>query len=114
MSERAAGRGTSRLRQRLFAHMEPVVFLGAALLIAAFVIFGTVFTPTARSAFQVVQTFLVSNFGWFYILTASALLVAIIALLFSRFARVRLGGDDSEPEFGYFTWFSMMMSAGMG
>lgn len=94
--------------------MEPWVFLPAGALVIVFVVFGAVFTETARTTFEVVQSGIVERFGWFYILTASTLLGFVIWLLFSRYGRIRLGGDDAKPEFGYLTWFSMLMSAGMG
>ncbi len=104
----------SGLWQRFSARMQPTVFLGSAGVVVAFVVLGTVFTDTAQAVFEAVQIYLVGNLGWFYILTASVLLVFVLWLSLSRFGHVRLGGDDAEPEFGYFSWFSMMMSAGMG
>lgn len=94
--------------------MEPRVFLPAAALAMVFVAFGAVFTDTAGAVFDAVQTFVIDTFGWFYVLVATALLVGVVWLLFSRFGSIRLGGDDSEPEFGYLAWFSMLLSAGMG
>jgi len=38
----------------------------------------------------------------------------VIYLAFSRFAHLRLGADDSEPEYSYGSWFAMLFSAGMG
>lgn len=102
------------LSQRLFQAMEPWVFLPAAGLVVGFVFFGTVFTETTRQTFQSLQSSIVETFGWFYILTASILLGVVIWLLFSRFGRIRLGGDDARPEFSHLSWFSMLMSAGMG
>ncbi|MGD8560821.1 MAG: BCCT family transporter, partial [Gammaproteobacteria bacterium] len=64
--------------------------------------------------FSAVQSFIVEKFGWFYILTATALLIFVLWLLFSRFGNIRLGGDHAKPEFGYFAWFTMLFSAGMG
>jgi BCCT family betaine/carnitine transporter len=40
--------------------------------------------------------------------------VLCIALAFSPFGRVRLGGPDARPQFGFISWFSMMFAAGMG
>ena len=37
-----------------------------------------------------------------------------IYLAFSRLAHLRLGADDSEPEYSYGSWFAMLFSAGMG
>jgi choline/glycine/proline betaine transport protein len=94
--------------------MEPWVFLPAAALVIGFVLFGALFTETARATFQALQSAIIANFGWFYILTASVLLGVALWLMFSRYGGIRLGGEDAEPEFGYLTWFSMLMSAGMG
>jgi len=107
----------SRLRaihQRIISGMEPWVFLPAAALVVGFVGFAALFTETARAAFEALQTAIVAHLGWFYILTASVLLVFVLWLMFSRFGRVKLGPPDSEPEFGNFTWFAMLLSAGMG
>lgn len=102
------------LTQRLFSAMEPWVFLPAAALVVAFVLVTALYTDLTRSLFQSLQQGIVETFGWFYVLTASVLLGVVIWLLFSRFGRIRLGGDEARPEFGYLTWFSMLMSAGMG
>lgn len=102
------------LFQRLTARMEPWVFLPAGGLAIFFVAFSALFTDTAAALFQTVQTGIVRHMGWFYILAATVLLVAVAALACSRFGRVRLGGDDTRPEFGNLTWFAMLLSAGMG
>ena len=34
--------------------------------------------------------------------------------MFSRFGRIKLGDDDSKPEFSTFSWFAMLFSAGVG
>jgi choline/glycine/proline betaine transport protein len=80
----------------------------------AFVLFSAVRTDLARSAFAGTQNLLIEYFGWFYLLTASLLLVFALCLLFSRFGHIRLGPPDSRPEFGNAAWFSMLLSAGMG
>ncbi|MBD3670657.1 MAG: BCCT family transporter [Gammaproteobacteria bacterium] len=100
--------------QRILQSMEPWVFLPAAVVVILFVIMSGLFTDTTRGVFRTLQQGIVENFGWFYMLVASGLLVFIIWLLFSRFGKIRLGGDDARPEFGYLTWFSMLLSAGMG
>ncbi|WP_086737286.1 BCCT family transporter [Streptomyces glaucescens] len=54
------------------------------------------------------------NFGWLFVVAADVFLVLCLVLAFSRFGRIRLGADDSEPEFGNLAWIAMMFSAGMG
>jgi len=99
---------------RLLEAMEPVVFLGSAAVVVSFVVFGSVFQDRAKALFKGLQTGIVEHFGWFYVLTAAVLLVFASYLACSRLGNIRLGGDDSEPEFSYAGWFAMLFSAGMG
>src|SRR3546814_16419523 len=34
--------------------------------------------------------------------------------MLSRYGDVKLGPDDSEPDYSYLSWFAMLFSAGMG
>jgi choline/glycine/proline betaine transport protein len=54
------------------------------------------------------------NLGWFYILSVSALLIFLLGLAFSRYGNIRLGADDSRPDYSNLTWFTMLFAAGIG
>ncbi|MEW8987821.1 MAG: BCCT family transporter, partial [Bacillus sp. (in: firmicutes)] len=41
-------------------------------------------------------------------------LVFAAYLAFGPYGKIKLGKDDDEPEFSYFSWFAMLFSAGMG
>mgnify|MGYP006271176649 CR=1 FL=1 len=99
---------------RMADAMEPTVFLGSALVIVAFVLFGTLYDETAVNVFTAVQAFIVGRLGWFYVLSVTALLVVVLWLMVGPFGGIRLGGPDARPEFGYAGWFAMLFSAGMG
>ncbi len=58
--------------------------------------------------------YLVTNFGWFYTLAMSSFVVFCIWVASSKYGRIRLGADDSKPEYSYVSWFAMLFSAGMG
>ena len=58
--------------------------------------------------------YLVTNFGWFYTLLMSSFVIFSIWLASSKYGKIRLGSDDSKPEFSYISWFAMLFSAGMG
>src|SRR5690606_18452953 len=57
---------------------------------------------------------IVHSFGWFYILAVAGFLIAVAFLAASRYGRLKLGPDDSEPDYGYPTWIAMLFAAGMG
>ncbi len=94
--------------------MNPVVFIGSALVVVAFVIAGGVFTDSAAALFKATQRNVSRYFGWYYVLSVTGFLLVSIGLLFTPARHVRLGGRDASPDFGLLGWFSMLFAAGMG
>ncbi len=90
------------------------VFLPAGLVILLFVVLGVLFSSALGDWASTLQAGIVRSLGWFYVLAVTLFLIFVVVLMFSRFGRIRLGKDDAEPEYGYFTWFAMLFSAGMG
>jgi choline/glycine/proline betaine transport protein len=105
----AAGRAA---RPRI--QVNPPVFFISAGLILVFVLLSALFPERAGSAFNALQAKIVHDFGWFYILSVALFLIFVIFLMLSRYGDVKLGPDDSEPEYSYLSWFAMLFSAGMG
>ncbi|WP_229510697.1 MULTISPECIES: BCCT family transporter [unclassified Massilia] len=94
--------------------VNPPVFFTSAALILVFVLFSALFPQQAGRVFDTVQAEIVRDFGWFYILAVALFLIFVIFLMLSRYGDVKLGPDDSEPEYSYLSWFAMLFSAGMG
>jgi len=59
-------------------------------------------------------SWIISNFGWAFVLIATGALVLCIVLVVHPWGRIRLGPDDSRPDFRTFSWVSMMFAAGLG
>ena len=59
-------------------------------------------------------TFLTTDFGWLYLLTVFFFVVFCVAIAASRFGKIKLGDDDSEPEYSTVSWFAMLFGCGMG
>src|SRR5918995_1623978 len=95
--------------------IDPTVFWIAAVLSAVFVAWGILFTDSLAAVFDaVLWSFLVPNFGWVFILSSFGFLAFSLYLAFSRYGKIRLGGQDEQPEFSTVSWIAMMFSAGMG
>ena len=94
--------------------VNPPVFFISAGLIIAFMLFGALSPEQAGKQFDAVQSRIVRDFGWFYILAVALFLIFVLFLMMSRYGDVKLGADDSEPEYSYLSWFAMLFSAGMG
>jgi glycine betaine transporter len=95
--------------------IDSTVFWVAAVLSAVFVAWGIFFTNSLAAVFDaVLWSFLVPNFGWVFILSTFGFLAFALYLAFSRYGKIRLGGQDEKPEFSTVSWVAMMFSAGMG
>jgi choline/glycine/proline betaine transport protein len=74
-----------------------------------------VIAPTkAESTLATVVGYVSDWFGWYYVALATAILVFVLFLAFSRYGRVRLGPEHSRPEFSTLAWASMLFAAGIG
>ena len=94
--------------------LNPVVFFVSATIIAIVALAALVAPDLVKSAFGAAVTWTSRWFGSFYILLITAALVFILGLAFSRFGRIRLGPDNSTPDFSTFAWTAMLFAAGIG
>ncbi|QIS40813.1 BCCT family transporter [Clavibacter capsici] len=90
------------------------VFWPAAVIVLAFVAFTLIAPDAAEALFVSLQTGIVSNFSWYYVLAAAFFVGFSIFVGFSRFGSIKLGKDADEPEFSTGSWFSLLFAAGMG
>ncbi len=93
---------------------HPEVFIFSAGFIFLFVTLTLIFRERAENAFGAVQSAIAEGMGSFLILAVSIYLGFAIFLSFSKFGKIRLGGQNAQPEFSTFAWIAMLISAGMG
>jgi choline/glycine/proline betaine transport protein len=96
------------------SQINPRVFWGASAIIAMLLIATLVMPARADLAFKSAQAWAIDTFGWFYIAAVALLLVVVLALGFGPAGKLKLGPDDSEPDFPYLSWLAMLFAAGMG
>ncbi len=104
----------SRMIAFLRENVHPVVFPVSAGLTVGFAVFAGVFTDTASRLFTPLQSFITARFGWLLIVGVAALLAFSLYLAIGPYASIKLGPDDSEPDYSTLSWFAMLFSAGMG
>jgi choline/glycine/proline betaine transport protein len=94
--------------------IEPAVFFPAAILVFVGVVYAIMAGDQAEAIFTGLRITITETTGWVYTVGVGFFLVALMIVAFSDWGRIRLGPDDSEPEFGFAPWFAMLFSAGMG
>ncbi|AKK10772.1 BCCT family transporter [Corynebacterium uterequi] len=92
---------------------KPVFAIALGLSLA--VIIWAFINPTQVNSVGIgLQTWVVSNLGWLFTVTIVGLAVFMLVIGYGPTGRIRLGADDSEPEFSTGTWISMLFAAGLG
>ena len=88
--------------------------IAAKAMIVVFVVFTVLNVDFANGIYSAVRGWIEATLSWYYISAALILLFVCFYLMFSKFGAIRLGDDDSRPEFKNFSWFAMLFSAGVG
>ena len=91
------------------------VAIGSKLSIGALIVWAVAFPERAGDALNSVRSTIDANTGsWYMYVMAFYIIVCLALALIPSTGKIRLGGDDSRPEFSSFSWFSMMFGAGIG
>ncbi|MBE1277217.1 BCCT family transporter [Enterovibrio baiacu] len=98
----------------IFAGVNPIMAIGSSALAVLFVLYTVIVPEHANSVYSAAKGYIATNFAWYYVGLMSAFLFIAVYLVFSRYGSIRLGKDDERPEFGFFSWFSMLFGAGIG
>lgn len=92
-----------------------LVFLISVALTLFICIWGIALPESFTIAANDSMGFLTENFAWLYCFAMTMFVLFCIWIgFFSRYKNMRLGPDDSRPEYSNLAWFSMLFSAGMG
>lgn len=98
----------------LLKGMNPASTLVSMVIITLFVLSSVFFTEQSTVVFSAISGWILAYLKWYYIGIVALFLFFCIWLAFSRYGNLRLGDDDSRPEYSNFSWFAMLFSAGMG
>lgn len=97
-----------------FTGLHPGMGIAAKGMVAAFVIFTILNVDFASQLYSSVRGWIEDGLSWYYVSTMTFMFFVCIFLMFSKWGSIRLGDDDSRPEFSNFSWFAMLFSAGVG
>jgi choline/glycine/proline betaine transport protein len=103
----------SELNRPSAALNRPVFFISsfAILLILLFAVF---LPHKASGFFTQLQSSIVENGSWFYVLSVAIILLVVLYLGFSKYGDIKLGPDHVKPDYSLKSWLSMLFAAGMG
>ncbi len=114
MEKEQPNKSNKIIRGKKFFDVDPWVFWPSSVLIVFFITITLVVGEPMSKVFANIQDSISEYGGWFFVLAVNLFLIFCLAIAFSKYGNIRLGGRDSKPEFKKMSWFAMLFSAGMG
>ncbi len=90
------------------------VFIVSAALVVILVIGTLLFRQQAATLFADLRVWTTTTFDWFYFAASNLFVLFCLGLALSPLGRIRLGGRDAAPQYGYSAWLAMLFAAGVG
>ena len=97
-----------------FTGLHSGMGIAAKAMVVVFVVFTALNVDFASGIYSAVRGWIEATLNWYYITAVTVMLFVCFYLMLSRFGSIKLGEDDSKPEFSNFSWFAMLFSAGVG
>ena len=98
----------------LFSSIDKTVLMISGITCLVIIGLTLAFPTAAEGIISAAFSGMTTNFGWFYMLCVVACMAFVYYVAFSRYGKVRLGGDDEKPQHSFGQWFFMLFTAGMG
>ena len=90
------------------------VFAISALASIVFIVLTLLFPERAGNLFQSIVSFSTGTLDSYFMIVVDGFILFCLALVVLPYGKVRLGGPDATPEYGYLSWFAMLFAAGIG
>ena len=90
------------------------VFYISTVIISLFVLWGVISPNSLNELASNALGWMITTFGWFYMLITTFFVLFIIVLAISPFGNIKLGKPNDEPEFAWISWIGMLFAAGIG
>lgn len=88
--------------------------VSAALIFLSLIYLLVLDTEVARDYLNDLRYYVTSSFDLLFIWASNFFFLFALFLLFSPFAKIRIGGEEAKPEFSTLSWISMLFTTGMG
>ncbi|TVT27262.1 BCCT family transporter [Salinicoccus cyprini] len=91
-----------------------LVFWASTIIILVAAIFAAAIPESFQTGSEALYAWIANYFSWFFMIAVFGFAVFLLFLALSPYGRIKLGGDQSKPEFSFRSWIGMLFSAGLG
>ncbi|MDR2386159.1 MAG: BCCT family transporter [Deltaproteobacteria bacterium] len=103
-----------REKSGIFDRLDKLTTIVAFGVTGLFFLWGLSFGESLGSLMQGTLNLMTHSFGWVLLFFGIALTGMSIWLAFGPYSHIKIGPDDSKPEFSTFSWFAMLFAAAYG
>lgn len=107
-------KGAQELSENSVAHINWSVLIVSSVVIVAFSIWAILMPINASTTMKTVVDWIATNLGWYYVITMVMVIGFVLWVALSKAGSIRLGPDDSRPQYKLGTWAAMLFAAGVG
>lgn len=107
-------KGAQELSENSVAHINWSVLIVSSVVIVAFSIWAILMPINASTTMKTVVDWIATNLGWYYVITMVMVIGFVLWVALSKEGSIRLGPDDSRPQYKLGTWAAMLFAAGVG
>ncbi|MDH7913998.1 BCCT family transporter [Winogradskyella sp. SYSU M77433] len=75
---------------------------------------SAIYPKLTENLLNTVKDFIFINLNYVYVWSVTIFILFLFYLMFSKFGNIRLGRNNSKPDYSFFSWISMLFAAGMG
>lgn len=92
----------------------PAITIPSLTVIIGTALFAGFFPKTLLPVLNDIKAWIFNEMSWFFVMSISIFIIFLVFLAASKYGTIRLGADDSQPEYSFFSWMAMLFSAGLG
>lgn len=90
------------------------VTIPSLIFIIGICLLSAIYPEFTEDLLNTVKQFIFINLNWVYVWSVTIFVIFLVYLMFSKYGNIKLGKNDSKPQYSFFSWISMLFAAGMG
>ncbi|MCR5225596.1 MAG: BCCT family transporter [Eubacterium sp.] len=93
--------------------LDPVTTIAPLVVLIALCATFVILPDESTNVLSAIRNFLGTELGLYYLVVALGIFLVSLYIAFSDLGKVRLGGKDEKPKYGFFAWGAMVFCCGL-
>lgn len=90
------------------------IIIPSMIFIVGICLVSAIYPKITDGLLTIVKNFIFVNLNWIYVWAVTIFVIFLVYIMASSYGNIRLGRNNSKPDYSFFSWLSMLFAAGMG